>query len=333
MSQDIFCPRCHRKNNAASEECSYCGADLRSSQANMRTTRNVPLAAETPEIVSPCTERKVAIPPGGIGLLFDKDQSIIRESNDSFILGRYGQTVITSSTFIDLVNYGATELGVSRNHARISYENGTFVVEDLESTNGSWLNDTQLTPGQFYPLQNNDRLVLGRLGMCICLGERPLPQAPSITFSLQNEPALDKKGPYALSLPILQKEILPYLEALAFVQEGIDAGVKRPSSPLLLLSIQAAGSKCAMIKASGVIDAVSSVADRVSAWRNLHSDSIGSKPQEVDPIIYQSLVQLVAVILADHNAVLNSQEKFEVVEKLSPQIAFLALNPLTLSTE
>ncbi len=49
--------------------------------------------------------------------------------------------------------------GVSRYHARIEYENGTWYITDLGSTNGTTLNDRQVQGRQ--PLKNGDRIILG----------------------------------------------------------------------------------------------------------------------------------------------------------------------------
>jgi len=291
---------------------------------------NIATGGEMPVVLSPCAEHEVNIPTGGIVLLVEgTPEPIVRESGHSFVLGRYGQGATTSSLFIDLIAYGAAELGVSRNHARVSYVDDLFVVEDLDSTNGSWLNDLQLTPGRNYPLQNNDRLTLGKLVMWVCLGKRP--STRRTTFSLEKELPAAAEAEYRLSLAVLQTEVLPYLEALSLMQQVLDELGKRPFSPPTIESINAAPNRAFAIQIGGLAEAVHSVADRLKPWRNLHRDVIGTKPTAVDPIVYQSLVRLAAAILADHNPALSTSEKFDAVEKLSPHLLFLALSPLSLT--
>lgn len=53
---------------------------------------------------------------------------------------------------------------VARYHARILYERGRFVLEDLESSNGTWLNGEEIKQA---PLKNGDRVKIGETEMVI----------------------------------------------------------------------------------------------------------------------------------------------------------------------
>lgn len=64
---------------------------------------------------------------------------------------------------IDLSAYGAQILGVSRRHAMITARNHRISVQDLGSPNGTYINDSALTPDREYRLHNGDQLRLGRL--------------------------------------------------------------------------------------------------------------------------------------------------------------------------
>jgi Fe-S-cluster-containing hydrogenase component 2/pSer/pThr/pTyr-binding forkhead associated (FHA) protein/CRP-like cAMP-binding protein len=50
---------------------------------------------------------------------------------------------------------------VSRYHAEISYNNGTYMLCDMGSSNGTFLNRTPLLAGKTYPLHQNDHVRLG----------------------------------------------------------------------------------------------------------------------------------------------------------------------------
>ena len=81
---------------------------------------------------------------------------------DAIIIGRTaGQNVD-----LDTTAFHGRELGVSRQHAEIVYENGAYYVRDLKSTNGSWLNTERLAPLQRYPIEAGDQL---RLGHCLMI--------------------------------------------------------------------------------------------------------------------------------------------------------------------
>ncbi len=55
------------------------------------------------------------------------------------------------------------EAKVSRRHARIQMLNNQFVIEDLGSTNGTFINrGPRLLPGNKQPLKNGDEIIVGK---------------------------------------------------------------------------------------------------------------------------------------------------------------------------
>jgi len=64
---------------------------------------------------------------------------------------------------IDLTYHGGDEGGVSRRHARIFVHGTQFFIEDLNSTNSTYVNQQRLTPGQPHPLNTGDEIQVGRL--------------------------------------------------------------------------------------------------------------------------------------------------------------------------
>jgi hypothetical protein len=55
---------------------------------------------------------------------------------------------------------------ISRRHAEISYANGQYVLRDLASTNGTFLNDKRVEPASVHRLNANDSL---RFGQVLCV--------------------------------------------------------------------------------------------------------------------------------------------------------------------
>lgn len=64
---------------------------------------------------------------------------------------------------IDLTKDNGLEKGVSRRHARIIKREGTVVVEDLGSINGTFINSKRLAPYLPEILHDGDQLQLGKL--------------------------------------------------------------------------------------------------------------------------------------------------------------------------
>lgn len=68
---------------------------------------------------------------------------------------------------VDLSFEGGKKSGVSRRHARIQHQESHFFVEDLGSSNGTYLNGRRLTPYVPCPLHNGDELQLGQVQLRI----------------------------------------------------------------------------------------------------------------------------------------------------------------------
>lgn len=66
---------------------------------------------------------------------------------------------------VDLTPHGALDTGVGRRHARLFVQGGALLVEDLDSTNGTFLNGARLAPRQPAPLGAGDELRLGNLAL------------------------------------------------------------------------------------------------------------------------------------------------------------------------
>src|SRR5258707_1064831 len=55
------------------------------------------------------------------------------------------------------------EAKVSRRHARISLRDGQYIIEDLGSTNGTFVNrGHRLAPGDRQPLKDGDEIIVGK---------------------------------------------------------------------------------------------------------------------------------------------------------------------------
>jgi pSer/pThr/pTyr-binding forkhead associated (FHA) protein len=64
---------------------------------------------------------------------------------------------------IDLAGHGGAAGGVSRKHARIFFKEGLPYAEDLNSTNGTFLNNTRLPAHTPRRIQNGDCLRFGQV--------------------------------------------------------------------------------------------------------------------------------------------------------------------------
>lgn len=86
-------------------------------------------------------------------------------TDTEFVLGRI--TVNDRANIIDLSPYRGYLLGVSRHHVVIAQTSDGYLVKDLGSANGTWLNGGRLAPFVPYVLKDGDHLELGRLSLTI----------------------------------------------------------------------------------------------------------------------------------------------------------------------
>jgi pSer/pThr/pTyr-binding forkhead associated (FHA) protein len=78
------------------------------------------------------------------------------------IVGR-GDPVSNFFPDIDLNPYGAIDNGVGRRHVRVFIQGGQVLIEDMDSTNGTLLNNQKLAARQPQPLRDGDQIVVGKL--------------------------------------------------------------------------------------------------------------------------------------------------------------------------
>jgi CheY-like chemotaxis protein len=95
---------------------------------------------------------------------------------------------------IDLEPYDAYALGVSRRHARISAHNNRVTIQDLNSSNGTFLNGGLMEPGQEYRLRHGDHLALGKLELQVIFAVMPTSDEPDDTVPIETDIPLIGSG-------------------------------------------------------------------------------------------------------------------------------------------
>ncbi len=154
----IVCPTCYWENPANAVECVKCHMTLeRKGTTRLLSQDALPRYTDAPP---------VDIPKNTIVLVIagQHDQPLLLPTQRSIFLGRQFPG---ENPPIDLTPFGAHELGVSRQHAVLEIHGRRYMVEDLASSNGTWLNTMRLAPYARYAVQSGDRLQLGRLALFV----------------------------------------------------------------------------------------------------------------------------------------------------------------------
>jgi pSer/pThr/pTyr-binding forkhead associated (FHA) protein len=169
----VFCTQCGQQNPDESRFCSRCGSPLGrgpSAQSSVETTSTISLTPlDTPhdaeathaEPDGPDNGALDALPPGSALLVVKRGPN----AGSRFLLdadvttaGRHPE----SDIFLD-------DVTVSRRHAEFVREEGGFVVRDVGSLNGSYLNRERIDAAR---LAGGDEVQIGKYRLVFLTGPR-----------------------------------------------------------------------------------------------------------------------------------------------------------------
>ncbi|MDX2074889.1 MAG: FHA domain-containing protein [bacterium] len=161
----------------------------------------------------------------------------------SIILGRYDPTTGLYPT-VDLIPYFGKSLGVSRRHAEIILQHGHYYVRDLDSANGTWLNNRKMT-NQPEVIKSGDQLRLGELLIVLFLSEKETKGRTKQerltgqhTLYLQYYNATQVLPPDSMTVEFMNQILGRYLQILSSIQSTIFDANKQDKQPITISSIQ-----------------------------------------------------------------------------------------------
>jgi hypothetical protein len=181
----ITCPNCQTSNLDTSRFCDECGTRLAAPPPPP------PVFQQVPDYVPPAAERisspvvtslgarpfvepdEIARPDeplaadekrGHATLIIERGGAPGTEfklTNDESTIGRWDAD---NGVFPDVdLDAHDEDAKVSRRHARIRRSNGQYSIEDLGSTNGTYVNrGRRLLPGNAQPLSDGDEIIVGK---------------------------------------------------------------------------------------------------------------------------------------------------------------------------
>lgn len=164
----LNCPQCGTPNVPGTLYCDNCGADLRNAAPAMGG--GMPMGqpqyappAQNPPVYAPPQPQ---YPPANVAPMPPRimagGQTLVVPQKTELIIGR-SDAASGWAADVDLTPAGGTaDQGVSRRHAKLSWQ-GQWVLEDLDSVNGTYLRGQKLEPAQKMPLNNGEVIQVGRL--------------------------------------------------------------------------------------------------------------------------------------------------------------------------
>jgi hypothetical protein len=149
-NRPIACPNCGNFIRPGEASCSQCGTEFPGTDPVLTTLLSVsPLAS--PDVSAPVKEHRRQ-------LYFEPTSSIILQF---FPSGTY------VSLTLDLSDFNAYRLGVSRQHCQLRRRGTNLIVTDFGSANGTFLNAEKLAAHAEYVIAHGDILTLGQLQIAV----------------------------------------------------------------------------------------------------------------------------------------------------------------------
>lgn len=156
--ETVYCPSCGRANRLGDAYCFACGAVM--------TTALMATRSLNPETGDLKHVSKTYFGTSSALLLHVKNHDrpiLVRIQDKPDVL--VGRSAMQTSTIpdVDLSPYDAASSGVSRQHARLRFQDNTITITDLGSVNHTYINGQRLHAHEVRVLQDGDELRLGRL--------------------------------------------------------------------------------------------------------------------------------------------------------------------------
>jgi pSer/pThr/pTyr-binding forkhead associated (FHA) protein len=152
------CSKCGHENRPGMLLCDKCGRMLEELVKAKAAQSTIRFAAPPPNVTAQLDSPDkivVTVPRSK-----NQDPIILDINQGEFVFGRCEDDNIVD---VDLVPYGASRLGVSRRHARMFLSSDAWMIEDLGSTNGSYLNRRAMTANTPHIIRHGDELVFGKM--------------------------------------------------------------------------------------------------------------------------------------------------------------------------
>jgi pSer/pThr/pTyr-binding forkhead associated (FHA) protein len=177
----LVCEKCSTRNPDASQFCDSCGAPLwlaghstghldngngNGSGSNGNSRQSSPRLATSGAHLSAEHVSLSNFQPAQVHatLVIERGVSAGKKFSLSSSESNIGRWDADGGVFPDVdLDSDDPEAKVSRRHARIVKRDGNYVIEDLGSTNGTFVNrGRRLAPGDRQPLKDGDEIIVGK---------------------------------------------------------------------------------------------------------------------------------------------------------------------------
>ncbi|CAN5228347.1 FHA domain-containing protein [soil metagenome] len=167
-SNSQFCDECgttlEKQNNGGSPDFQPQVSEMPVFQSSNVTSVGIPSVVEVQEDFSAEQESTPKAKGVNATLIIERGDSIGTEFTLASGESNIGRWDADNGIFPDVdLDAHDSEAKVSRRHARIIHDNDKFMIEDLGSTNGTYINrGRRLIPGTPHILNDGDEIIVGK---------------------------------------------------------------------------------------------------------------------------------------------------------------------------
>jgi pSer/pThr/pTyr-binding forkhead associated (FHA) protein len=160
----LLCPHCQSNQLDGTIFCLECGASL-VGELVQESTRQIGGGQRITGAITASNPNQTASIGLAITLVVVQSGTRLRlNAAEQILIGRKDPAKGIYPD-VDLGPEGGYDAGVSRKHAIVSHQQGRFVIEDLGSANGTFVNGKRLDPQTPIPLRSSDELRCGTLAL------------------------------------------------------------------------------------------------------------------------------------------------------------------------
>jgi len=152
---EVACSGCGTPLESGSKFCYMCGAAVGAASSHAHDPTRLAAPHSPTALSSSVVQGRLVVQGVGITLPLPSGKAEVVIGRKDPLSGAFPD--------VDLTPYGGEEGGVSRRHARLFVHGTRTFIEDLGSTNGTWVDRSRLVPGEPCPLDDGDEVRLGRV--------------------------------------------------------------------------------------------------------------------------------------------------------------------------
>lgn len=160
-----YCAHCGRYSAPDVSHCAHCGEPFAPVSEDSPITLRL---RRSPLILSGDRPSYDCFPPRAVAILQFLPSGVVLALtlDNPAVLGRASGASEEFDQY-NLSDLNAVQHGVSRQHCQLRRQDNHLIATDLDTTNGTYLNDRRLAPGEEYIVLHGDKLILGTLHVVV----------------------------------------------------------------------------------------------------------------------------------------------------------------------